>query len=414
MSISLRPQPIGIFPHPANYLLLPETVKDTPEYADLMKGVYSTAKDSEDLKFYVAAIEEDTETALKNLPDDDSAQTKFNRFVLEPNSNVYKELKEEFTGELAVLLDVVAFTLNLLSEPPGEEKCTEEIAATVLLTQATYQMETGQPQKAVETMQKAADASKNASPVLAAQINMNLGETLHQYQGASANALMYYKRAIDSLKDSELEFEKASTNLNLGICFQELSNGQRGAILEAVKCYQEALNYFKADHFPDQFALAQNNLALGYLSMPMTEASDQLRVGIAVQSLREVLKIWTRDANPEGWQSAQLNLANALQYLPSKHIEENLTEAVKLYEEILEVRKRSENPIGYARLLSNQGNALAHLGIFEHALPKLNEARDLFKKNGEMESAQSIEDVLNEIETTREANSQQSAVNSHQ
>lgn len=404
MSISLRPQPIGIFPHPANYLLLPESVKDSTDYVDLMKGVYSTAKESEELKFYVAAIEEDTEKAIANLPNDDSVETKFNRFVLEPNSNVYKELKEEFIGELETLLDVVAFTLNLLSEPPSEENCTEEVAATVLLTQATYQLETGQPQNAVETMQKAADVSKNASPVLASQINMNLGETLHQYQGASANALMYYKRAIDSLKDSELEFEKASTNLNLGICFQELSNGQRGAILEAVKCYQNALQFFKAENFPQQFALAQNNLALGYLSMPMQEASDQLRVGIAVQSLREVLKIWTRDANPEGWQSAQLNLANALQYLPSKHIEENLTEAVKLYEEILEVRKRSQNPIGYARLLSNQGNALAHLGIFEHALPKLNEARDLFKKNGEMESAKSIDDVLNEIESQQKEN----------
>ncbi len=407
--IRLRPQPIGIFPHPANYLLLPESVKDTTAYKDLVKGIYSTAREVDALKFYVAAIEEDTETALENLPNDDSAETKFNRFVLEPNSNVYKELKQEFSGELEVLLDVVAFTLNLLSKPPSEENCTEEIAATVLLTQATYHMETGQPQKAVETMQKAADAAKNSSPVLAAQINMNLGETLHQHQGASANALMFYKRAIDGLKNSELEFEKASTNLNLGICFQELSNGQRGAILEAVRCYQESLNYFKPEQFPQQFALTQNNLALGYLSMPMQEASDQLRVGIAVQSLREVLKIWTLETNPEGWQSAQLNLANALQYLPSKHIEENLMEAVELYEEILQVRKKSKNPIGYARLLSNQGNALAHLGIFEHALPKLIEAKELFEKNGETESAKSIDDVLNEIESQQKENKEKAA-----
>ena len=408
MTINLRPQPIGIFPHPANYLLLPESVKETDAYKDLMKGIYSTAKDSEDLKFYVAAVEEDAEKTLANLPDDDSVEMRFNRFVLNPSEESYHKLKEEFDGELAVLLDVVAFTLHILSEPPDEKNCTEEIKAIVLLTQATYQMECGQPQKAVEFMEQAADAAKNASPVLAAQINMNLGETLHQYQGANANALMYYKRALDHLKDSELEFEKASTNLNLGICFQELSNGQRGAILEAVKCYQNALKFYKAEEFPQEFALAQNNLALGYLSMPMQEASDQLRVGIAVQALRETLKIWTMDTNPEGWQSAQINLANALQYLPSKHIEENLMEAVELYEEVLQVRKKSANPIGYARLLSNQGNALAHLGIFEHALPKLNEAKDLFQKNGETNSANSVSEQLSVISQQQAENNQQS------
>ncbi len=409
MTISLRPQPIGIFPLPANYLLLPEKFRETDTYKHLMKGVYSTLENSEDLKFYYAAIKEDTETAIKNLSDDNSDETKFNRFVLEPNTQKYSQLKEEFTGELRSLLDVVAFTLNFISEPPTENGCTEEIAAIVLLTQATHKLEVGDPQSATDLMRKAADIAKNASPVLSAQINANLGDTLHQFQGANANAMMLYKRAIDGLKNTELEFEKAATNLNLGICFQELSNGQRGAILEAVRCYQESLNYFRADRFPDQFALAQNNLALGYLSMPMTEASDQLRVGIAVQSLREVVKIWTRDTNPQGWESAQLNLANALQYLPSKHIEENLMEAVRLYEEILEVRKRSQNPIGYARLLSNQGNALAHLGIFEHALPKLNEAKDLFQKNGEIESANSVADVLTEIETTRAENKEKAA-----
>lgn len=408
MKISLRPQPIGIFPLPANYLLLPEKFRDSDAYKSLMSGKYSTIEDSEDLKFYYAAINEDAETALKNLPEDETVETKFNRFVLEPDAEKYGQLKEEFTGELRALLDVVAFTLNFISEPPSEENCTEEIAAIVLLTQATHKLEVGDPQSATELMKKAAETAKNASPVLAAQINANLGDTLHQFQGANANAMMLYKRAIDGLKNTELEFEKASTNLNLGICFQELSNGQRGAILEAVRCYQESLNYFRADRFPNQFALAQNNLALGYLSMPMTEASDQLRVGIAVQSLREVLKIWTRDANPQGWESAQLNLANALQYLPSKHIEENLMEAVRLYEEILEVRKRSQNPIGYARLLSNQGNALAHLGIFEHALPKLNEAKELFQKNGETESANAVSKQLSVISQQQAENNQQS------
>ena len=44
-------------------------------------------------------------------------------------------------------------------------------------------------------------------------------------------------------------------------------------------------------------------------------------MGIAVQGLREALKVYHSDTHPELWSSAQLNLANALQYLPTSHPE---------------------------------------------------------------------------------------------
>ena len=115
------------------------------------------------------------------------------------------------------------------------------------------------------------------------------------------------------------------------------------------------------------------------------------------------MKVYQKDTHPELWASTQLNLANALQYAPTSHVEENLQEAVNLYEEILTVRRPTENPVGYARLLANQGNALAHLGIFEHAIPKLTEAQNVFSQIGETDSAQSIMEVLNEIEANKSA-----------
>lgn len=69
--------------------------------------------------------------------------------------------------------------------------------------------------------------------------------------------------------------------------------------------------------------------------MPMTEASDQLRLGVAVQSLRNALKVFTREDHPERWASTQLNLANSLIYTPSTHQADNLVEAVELYEGVI-------------------------------------------------------------------------------
>jgi tetratricopeptide (TPR) repeat protein len=110
-------------------------------------------------------------------------------------------------------------------------------------------------------------------------------------------------------------------------------------------------------------------------------------MGIAVQSLREALKVYAPESHPELYASVRMNLANALQYLPSSHPEENLQQAVEIYEELLQIRQRALDPIAYARTLFNQANALGHLGIFAPALEKLAEAHKLFHWHGEPDLA---------------------------
>ncbi|HRH43087.1 MAG TPA: tetratricopeptide repeat protein [Pyrinomonadaceae bacterium] len=382
---------------PANFLLLPESWQDSADYQNLLNGILP----KEDL-FYKFALEGEIEKALAELIDG-SFGTKFNRFILNSSPELYLQLKQELTDEYAKLLDVAAFTLNYISEPPTTENLEGEMLAFVLMANATHKIEQGEIETAISLLKEASETAKPISTMLYGQILTSLAETQHQFFGANANVVQTYKNAIEVLKKSELELTKASLQMNLGICYQEISTGNRGALLEAVKCYQEALKFFTRENFPEEFAFAQNNLALAYLSMPMTEASDQLRVAIAIQALREALKVYKKETHSELWASTQLNLANALQYAPTSHPEENLQEAVNLYEEILSVRQPTQNPVGYARLLANQGNALAHLGIFNHAIPKLNEAMNIFNQIEDTGSADSIKEILDEIEANQTA-----------
>lgn len=401
----LRPQPIGIFPMPANFLLLPESWSNSDDLNNLLKGIFPKSD-----SFYKFAIDGENEKALAELIDD-SPESKFNRFILNSSPEVYHQLKEELTGDYRKLLDVAAFTLNYIPEPPTVENLDGELLAFVLMANATHKIEQGEIETAINLLQEAADISKPVSPILYGQILTSLAETQHQFFGANANVVQTYKNAIEALKKSELETTKASLQMNLGICYQEISGGNRGALLEAVKCYQDALKFFSRENFPEEFAFAQNNLALAYLSIPMTEASDQLRVAIAIQALREALKVYKKETHGELWASTQLNLANALQYAPTSHPQENLEESVRIYEEILEVRRPTENPIGYARLLANQGNALAHLGIFEHAIPKLNEAMSIFNQVEDADSANAVSEQLSVISQQIAENNQKSAAN---
>jgi tetratricopeptide (TPR) repeat protein len=109
-----------------------------------------------------------------------------------------------------------------------------------------------------------------------------------------------------------------------------------------------------------------------------------------------------RNRDPEGWASVQMNLANALQYLPSSHPAENLAQAVDAYEEVLQVRTKARDPVAHGRVLLNQANALAHLGIFKPAIEKLAEAMKLLSWYGHDDEAAAARDLLGEIEARQD------------
>lgn len=400
MVIELRPQPLGIFALPASYLLLPNWAGADAMQQALLQGQLPAVWPDE-LHFYELALAGDAAGAWQALQGDESPLAQYNRFVLQADPARYAELHEQFSKsaqtELLALLDVVAYTLGYIDRPPAQSKLDGELLALVLLVQATAQLERNDTPAAILLLEAAIATAQAPSPVFAAQLNGTLAETIYNHYGPAPEVFQHYQRATQTLKPTSLTVNYAEFMLNLGVCYQEIANGQRGSLLEAVRCYQQALRTFTREQAPELYALAHNNLALAYLALPMLEASDQLRVGIAVQSLREALKVYDRATYPTMWTSAQLNLANALQYLPSSHPQENLAEAVQIYEDLLAVRDQQTDPIGYARLLANQGNALAHLGIFDHALPKLQEARTLFISYEQLAEAEALQSLLDEL-----------------
>jgi len=391
--IQLRPQPVGIYPLPASFLLLAEG-GDQAALSALMSGD-TTARGGENWRFYTLAIEGRIEEARQSIHGD-TLIDRWNRFVLEPGEAEYRALLQELPGDLARLLEAAAYALGLIAEAPQAGSLDAELRAIVLLTAASWHLERDEMQEAADLLDEALASSREASPLLAAQILHQIA-TLER-ETAPVKAAMHYKEAIQLAGDTPLVSLRAELWLNLGIAWQASAEGRRGPLLEAAKAYQEAIRCgLSLDYLPELYALAQCNLALTYLTLPAREAGDQLRMGIAVQGLREALKVYQPETHPEMWSSAQLNLANALQYMPSSHPEENLQQSVQIYEELLGVRNKALDPLAYARLLANQANALAHLGVFQPALEKLNEAHKLFHWHGEPDMAASALELTAEI-----------------
>lgn len=394
-----RPLPIGVFPLPLGYLLVPPGPDTESARGDLLAGRLP-AEWPERMAAHRLVVEGDLPGALASLTGDDPV-SRYNRFVLDPDGAGTAALRADL-GELGVLVDVVAFTVGDASEPPDTDGPGGEVSALVLCARATHALAAGAAVDAVALLDAAVDLCTAATPVLAAVLRGAAAAAEQQHAPTTPRVVERLEVALRGLDTADdLRVTRAETHLAAGLALHELAGENPALIAKAVPHYHAALRLVRSTDAPLVWASAHTNLATAYLTMPMVQASDQLRTGVAVQSLRSALTIWTRDEHPAEWASAQLNLANSLVYAPSTHQGDNLVEAVELYEEVLAVRSRETDPLGRARVLANQGNVLAHLGMFDVAKAKLYEARFVFEEFGDGEAVRAVRGVLDEIARER-------------
>jgi tetratricopeptide (TPR) repeat protein len=391
-----RPQPVGIFPLPAGYLL----ISDDPANDDARAALTAGRRPTEfppSLRYYELALHGDLDGSLELLHSDDVI-TRTNRLVLDPDRALLDGLLVETLDDPALHshVQMIGFVVGLLLDPPAVDDVDGEFAAMAHAARATLALERHDTALAVEELEAGAIAARPVSMALAGQLMGQLANAQLD-EGGAKRAAVTFQAAIDALEGTDLFISRAELHVAAGAMFQEMSEAAPRLMQQAINHYHQALALVSAKTAPETFAIANANLGLAYITIPMTEASDQLRIGVAVQSMREALEYFTPQTHLDRWSSTQLNLANALVYMPSKHQADNIAEAVGLYEGVLQHRDRHRDPQGRARVLANQGNALAHLGAFDDAKSKLHEARAIFEEFEEDEAVRTVRSVLDEI-----------------
>lgn len=398
-TIALRPQPVGLYPGAAGLLVLPP-VADPSALVPILLGAFL------DHDGPGAALPPEWEfwrRAQQGAADPPSpARTpleRYNAFVLAPASEAYCDLAQTLHGAWRDLLDVAAYVVGVVDAPPAETPSLDgELRALARAARAAWQLDRGAREAAAVELWAAIEDAGEASPLFAAQLQGQLAG-LRDDAATAANDI---RQALARARDSRSKDLRAGLWTELGILYQERGGQTRGALTEAVRAYQEAVHAgYDASRRPEQYGFLQNNIGLAHLATPMTDAADRLRLAVAVQSFREAARVITPESNPALWTSAQVNLANALQYLPSSHPVENLGKAVAIYETVLAARERDVDPVGYARVLANQANALAHLGGLTVALAKFREARGLASRAGAGDLVDSIGVEIDRLEAHR-------------
>jgi tetratricopeptide (TPR) repeat protein len=400
-----RPLPLGAFPLPFGFLLLPPGEETEPVRQGLLAGRLPEHWPAA-LRGHQAALAGDLDAAGAAFGGPDPV-SRFNRFVLDPGAVDPAALRADLGPALGVLVDLVEFATGRSDAAPDPAGHDPDMTALLLTARAVQALSSpGRTAEAVATLREAVTVAGPVSAALAGVLHGALGQACKDLGDATA-AIAALRAGIALLAGTDLTVARAEQHLELAATYHELAaDADRanaspltapGMLNQAVQCYHNALQETSAESTPELWAAAHSGLAAAYLTMPMIEAGDQLRLGVAVGSLRAALTVYTMETHPAQWSSAQLNLANALVYAPSKHQGDNLTEAVELYEAVLAARSRDADPVGYARALANQGNALAHLGQFDQARAKLAEARYLFEESQDWSALGTVRVLLDDL-----------------
>ena len=411
-----RPQPLGLLPPPVGLLVLPPEVPDTLADTVRTRGVWPDDL-PEACRFITKARAGEINAARDLLAETATRWARYDRFVLHPTPEAYSALRTEVSGADRRLVDLAGFLLHLTDAPPSPDPDDPPIlTALIHATHAGHALEQGRGDAALDAYERAVEVSSEEAPAFEARHRAIIAELRADRDGPSPQVAHAFRTAIDALKATDLDVVRAQALLQCGMVYHDLAGDRRGPLKEAVNCYQDALRVFTRDDHPEPFALAQNNLGLAYLAMPLASADDKLRIAVAVQALREARSVYDPETHPDAWASTTVNLANALQRAPTSTPDEHLWQAVHLYEDVLKVRTQASDPAGYARVVANQGNALAHLGAFAEAVPRLEEAQALFSANGLDDAVKALQGTLDEIRTRIDAapsSSESTAANPH-
>ncbi|MBN3459525.1 hypothetical protein JNN96_36430 [Mycobacterium sp. DSM 3803] len=408
-TLAVRPQPVGAFPLPLGYMLIPAGENTESARAAMLAGRLPTEWPTA-MRAHQHALSGDRTAALESLGADRDPVARYNRFVLDPDGDDPQELRSAL-GEFAVMVDMVLFAMGRTDTAPDASGVDRELAAVALAGQASAALAAGDPAGALQLLDAAGESAADTSPALTGILLSGAGSICRDIEDPGAADRL--GRALKALGRADgLPVPRAEIHLCLAGLLHEQAAVQPELLAQTVPHYHSVLQLVQRADAPLVWAAAHSGLAAAYLTMPMVEASSQLRLGVAAQSLRAALTVYTCEDYPSEWAANQLNLANSLVYTPSRHQADNLVEAVELYEAVLETRSRDADPLGRARVLANQGNVLAHLGLFDQAKAKLYEARFLFEELEDHDSVRTVRGVLDEI--ARESALSKSATNGHQ
>ena len=217
-------------------------------------------------------------------------------------------------------------------------------------------------------------------------------------KGACSGPRSPSRRRSTCLEGTDLHVSRAELHVAAGAMFQEMSEAAPRLMQQAINHYHQAMALVNAETRTGDLCHRQRQ------PRPRLhhDADDRRRPTSSVSASRcracaRRLSYFTPESHPERWSSTQLNLANALVYMPSKHQADNIAEAVGLYEGVLQHRDRQTRPARSGPCARQPGQRTRPPRHVRRGEGRLHESRAIFEEFDEDEAVRSVRGILDEI-----------------
>jgi tetratricopeptide (TPR) repeat protein len=207
-----------------------------------------------------------------------------------------------------------------------------------------------------EVLQATADSNgdrKVVYPLLQAnldRLNQELAEILHGWAMA----------ILPQVEPPEAKFIAATiggfSNLMAQFPLGDKANNSEIAITG----YEIVVTVFTREASPDEWATTQNNLGNAYRNRIQEDLADKDRLAVRADNLEraiacyeQALQMYTRQAFPQDWAMTQNNLGNAYRDRIWGNRADNLERAIACYKQALEIHTREASPEEWATIQNN-------------------------------------------------------------
>ncbi|WP_088242415.1 hypothetical protein [Calothrix rhizosoleniae] len=217
---------------------------------------------------------------------------------------------------------------------------------------------------AVSLYYRAYEMSGEDYPLLKARSQVGMAGALQSIPDVDSDLLLQakvgYEEALPILQQLASSEEVAEAKMNLGLVLQSLVPFHLARITDSIQAYQEAVQIFTWERYPQEYAILHNNIAIAHISMSTTGKQQDLQQALAIETFEEALQHINLTDCPREYAMLQNNLGNTLQCLATDSVD-YLLRAIAAYDEALKVRNLQNTPLEYANTIANKANALFKL-----------------------------------------------------
>lgn len=231
----------------------------------------------------------------------------------------------------------------------------------------------------------------------------NLSNSYAESIGYITKAAQYFK------EEDQLEMRAQVQMMRGRLLYDWAQSGNPQFYRSALEAYQEALNIFTKDDTPEVFADIHHQLGVIYAELPDENKKRSIWAALSVTSFSEAFEYYNKAGYPYQYSKICNDYGNAFSKFPSGAKSDNFEKALSYYQEALTIRTKEEYPTERALTLLNFLDASWRVGNpdeefnekrFFDMLAKANEIKELTIDEQLLAEADKHLQLLEELKTT--------------